>query len=430
MSSKETFSNRLSFVFAALGSAVGCGNLWRFPWLVGKYGGGMFLLIYIIIIFVIACPLLTMEFALGRHTRMEPISAYQDVSGAKGWGITGLLGIAVSFCWLAYLTPIFGIFVGYLFKFMAGSFNGMSPTEIASAFDAYRAQGNVIALQSMTLLVIISLTLLKGVRSGLEKLNNFCMPALVIILFVLCIRSLTLPGMHEGLAFYLRPDLSKLTGEAMIAALGQAFYSVGVGVGVGIVFGSYLPQNKTNLTSQSVAVCVGDTAIAFCAGLMIFPALFSFGLEPGSGSGLLFITLPNVFIKLPFGNVIAVLTVLLFMLAMLTSQIACLETVVRFMMERMNFTRKRAIVVVFPILVALIWLNAVSTTAFDRFDWVTSYVFLNIGALISSIFFGWIWGADKALDAAGITKNRGMWKFAIKFIVPAAVLIINITSLM
>ena len=218
MSTKETFSNRLSFIFSALGCAVGCGNIWRFPYLVGKYGGGIFLLMYLIIIFVIACPLLTMEFSLGRLTRKEPIAAYQEVSKTKAWGVTGLLGILVSFCWLAYLTPIFGILVGYLFKFMTGFFDGMSPSEIAASYETYRVQGNLIAVQSLSLLAIIAAALLKGVRNGLEKLNNICMPALIVILFLLCIRSLTLPGVWAGLDFYLRPDFSKFTAEALIAA--------------------------------------------------------------------------------------------------------------------------------------------------------------------------------------------------------------------
>ena len=182
------------------------------------------------------------------------------------------------------------------------------------------------------------------------------------------------------------------------------------------------------MTKNSVVVCLGDTAVAFCAGLMIFPSIFSYGLEPSAGSGLLFITLPNVFVQLPWGNLIAVLTVLLFMLAMLTSQIACLETLVCFATERFKFSRKRAIAAIVPVMAALIWLNAVSTVSFDRFDWVTSYIFLNGGALISSIFFGWVWGPEKALNAAGITKHRELWAFALKYVVPAALLIINITS--
>lgn len=428
MSTKETFSNRLSFIFSALGCAVGCGNIWRFPYLAGKYGGGIFLLMYLIIIFAIACPLLTMEFSLGRLTRKEPISAYQEVSQTKAWGITGFLGIAVSFCWLAYLTPIFGILVGYLFKFMAGAFDGMSPAEIANSYEAYRAQGGLIAIQSLSLLAIISAVLLKGVRNGLEKLNNICMPALIFILALLCVRSLTLPGVWAGLDFYLRPDFSKFTAEGMIAALGQALFSVGVGVGCGIVFGSYLPEDKTPMTKNSVVVCLGDTVVAFCAGLMIFPSIFSFGLEPSAGSGLLFITLPNVFTQLPWGNLVAVLTVLLFMLAMLTSQIACLETLICFATERFKISRPRSIAIIAPIMAALICLNAVSTASFDWFDWVTSYIFLNGGALISAIFFGWIWGPKKALDAAGITKHRELWAFALQYVVPAALLAINITS--
>lgn len=428
MSTKETFSNRLSFIFSALGCAVGCGNIWRFPYLVGQYGGGIFLLMYLLIIIFIACPLLTMEFTLGRFTRKEPIAAYQEVSSNKGWGITGLLGILVSFCWLAYLTPIFGILVGYLFKFMTGFFNGMTPVQIAESYKEYMAHSNVIAIQSLSLLAIIAVTLLKGVRAGLERLNNICMPALIVILILLCLRSLTLPGVLAGLDFYLNPDFSKFSIEALGAALGQALFSVGVGVGCGIVFGSYLPHDNTPMTRNSIVVCLGDTTVAFCAGLMIFPSIFTYGLEPAAGSGLLFITLPNVFIKLPWGNLIAVLTVALFMLAMLTSQVAALETLVCFAGERLNLSRKRAIAVLVPIIASLNWLNSVSSVSFDRFDWVTSYIFLNGGALISAIFFGWIWGPEKSLDAAGITKYRFVWAFVLKYIVPAALLFINVTS--
>jgi NSS family neurotransmitter:Na+ symporter len=318
--------------------------------------------------------------------------------------------------------------VGYLFRFAVGFFNGMSPVEIAEYFDAYRAQGNVVALQGLVLLVIITLVLLRGVRKGLEILNNVSVPILLLILLALCARSLTLPNIEGGLEFYLKPDISKFTINSVVAALGQALFSVGVGIGCGIVFGSYLPKDGSSMGRKAASVCIGDTIVAFLAGLMIFPAIFSFGLQPNSGAGLLFSTLPNVFNQLPFGNIFAVLTVILFMLAMLTSQIACLEAVICFADDQLHISRRKTLAVLTPIIAALIWLNAFSPTSFDNFDWYTSNIMLNGGALISAVFFGWVWGPERALKEAGITSHQSLWAFLLKYAIPLAVASIFVTS--
>jgi len=426
MSEREHFGNRIGFFLTALGAAVGCGNLWRFPYLTGMYGGAAFLVVYFLIVALIAFPLLTMEFSLGRFTQKDPVSSYGAVD--KRWRITGVMGLAVSFSFLCYLTPIFGWFVGYLFRFAVGFFNDMGAAEIRDYFTAYRGQGNIVALQGLVLLAAVSLLLLRGVRKGLEATNKVCMPLLFCILVVLCVRSLTLPNIGPGLEFYLKPDFSKITPIVIVYALGQALFSVGVGIGCGIVFGSYLPKDGTSMAKKAATVCIGDTLVAFMAGLMIFPAIFSFGLEPNSGAGLLFVTLPNVFNAMPMGNVIAVLTVILFMLAMLTSQIACMEALVCYAKDHLNIDRKKSLAVLTPIIAALIWLNAFSPKSFDTFDWFTSFILLNGGALISSIFFGWVWGPEKALDAAGITRFRGLWSFLLKFAIPVAVGIIFVTG--
>ena len=428
MSQREGFSSKIGFFLSALGAAVGCGNLWRFPYMVGTHGGAVFLVIYLLIVALIAYPLLSMEFALGRFTQKDPVGAFGAIAPKTAWPIAGYMGIAVSFCFLCYLTPIFGWFVGYLFRFAVGFFNDMSPTEIAEYFTTYRANGNIIALQGLVLLAIISPLLLKGVRKGLEATNNICMPLLLIILIVLCIRSLTLPNIGPGLEFYLKPDFSKFTLASLVAALGQALFSVGVGMGSGIVFGSYLQQDGSPISKQAATVCIGDTIVAFLAGIMIFPSLFSFGLEPNAGAGLLFVTLPNVFNQMAFGNIIAIMTVLLFMLAMITSQIACLESLVCFAQDHLNIERRKTIMVLVPIIAVLIWVNAFSPKAFDTFDWFTTFILLNGGALISSIFFGWVWGPEKALDAAGIKNNRGLWAFLLKYLIPLAVACIFVTG--
>ena len=428
MSQRESFSSKIGFFFSALGCAVGCGNLWRFPYMVGTHGGAVFLLIYLLIVAFIAYPLLSMEFALGRITQKDPVGAYRAIAPKKAWPIAGYMGLAVSFCFLCYLTPIFGWFVGYLFRFAVGFFNEMSPAEIAEYFTVYRTNGNVIAAQSLILLVVISLLLLKGVRKGLEATNNICMPLLLVILILLCIRSLTLPNIGPGLEFYLKPDFSKFTLASLVAALGQALFSVGIGIGCGIVFGSYLPRDGSSISKKATMVCIGDTIVAFLAGIMIFPSIFSFNLEPNAGAGLLFVTLPNVFNRMVFGNVIAIMTVLLFMLAMITSQIACLEALICFAQDHLHIARQKTLMILVPIIAVLIWLNAFSPKSFDTFDWFTSFVLLNGGALISSIFFGWVWGPDKALDAADIKNHRGLWAFLLKFLIPLAVACIFVTG--
>ncbi len=424
MASKENWGTKLGFVLATMGAAIGCGNLWRFPYMVGKYGEAAFLFVYVAIVAFISFPLLTAEVAMGRKTRKDPVGAFQTLAPGTRWFLGGYLNVAVSFMWLAYLTPIFGWFLGYFFKIAMGTFKSMPPEKIAVHFPSFIAQGNIVFLLSLSLVALIVFIVRKGVRQGVEKTNNILMPILFVILVVLIIRALTLPGAAKGLEFYLKPDFSKLSLEAVLGALGQALFSVGVAVGVGIVFGSYLPEDNSSITRKTAVVCVGDTLVAFLAGLMIFPSVFAFGLEPNSGGGLLFVTLPNVFNQLPMGTMIGCATVLLFMIAMLTSQVACFETVVCFMEETLKVARERAIWILAALLCVLIYINANFMKIFSIFDYVTSNIFLTGGALLLALFVGWKWKVPAMMKAASIESGHKTWIILLKYFVPVAILLV------
>lgn len=428
MQERTSWGTRLGFIFSTLGAAVGCGNLWRFPYLVGMHGGAVFLFAYLLIVAIIVYPIFTLEVALGRSTQLDPVGAYRSIAPGKPWFLAGYLNVGVALFWIFYLMPIFGWLAAYLLKFATGTFDGMSPPDIAAHFSEFLTHGNYIFALSMIMVVIAVLVAALGVRNGLERANNVFMPLLVVLLAILCIRGLTLPGAEAGLRFYLVPDFSKFTMQSLLAAMGQAFFSVGVAAGFGIVFGSYLPRDGSPVSSKTLIVCIGDTMIAFMAGLLIFPSIFSFGLEPNSGAGLLFVTLPNVFNNMPMGKLFAVMTVMLFLLAVITSQIACMETVVCFMQDNFKISRKKGLVILVPVVTFFVYLNSVSGKVFDWFDWVTTNLLLCGGALAMSIFIGWVWGIDRACDAAGITKHRWLWALLIKYVSPISIVVIWMTS--
>ncbi len=327
------WGSKFGFIMAAAGSAVGLGNIWRFPYITGQNGGGAFVLVYIACVLLIGVPLLFTEMGLGRYTKKSTIGAFKDTGANAFWmGIGAILALSVSFFVLSYYGVIAGWTIGYIFKSLTGATAG---------FEAFAANGTAtIGLLGVFMLLTIVIVL-GGVSGGIEKASKILMPLLFLLVFVIAIRSLMLEGAMKGVEFYLKPDFSKITPNSILAALGQAFFSMSIGWGIMITYGSYLPKNS-NLVESAVWVGIMDTGIALLAGFMIFPAVFAFGKSPEAGPTLVFQVLPDIFNSMPGGNIIGALFFLLLMVAALTSSISMLEVPASYFIDEKKWSRKKA----------------------------------------------------------------------------------------
>jgi NSS family neurotransmitter:Na+ symporter len=327
------WGSKFGFIMAAAGSAVGLGNIWRFPYITGQNGGGAFVLVYILCVLLIGVPLLFTEMGLGRFTKKGTIGAFKDTGAGPFWmGAGAILALCVSFFVLSYYGVIAGWTIGYIFKTLTGS------TESFAAFVANPFY--TIPLLGVFILATI-LIVLGGVSGGIEKAAKILMPMLFVLIILVAVRSLSLDGAMAGVEFYLKPDFSKITANSILAALGQAFFSMSIGWGIMITYGSYLPKNS-NLVSSGVWVGMMDTAVALLAGFMIFPAVFAFGKSPAAGPTLVFQILPEIFNSMPGGNIIGALFFLLLMVAALTSSISMLEVPASYFMDERKWSRKKA----------------------------------------------------------------------------------------
>ncbi|RMF58891.1 MAG: sodium-dependent transporter, partial [Calditrichaeota bacterium] len=327
------WSSKIGFIFAAAGSAIGLGNIWRFPYITGENGGAAFILIYLLCVVLICLPYMFAELALGRATQKNPVGAIRAITPGSLWVGIGVLGVLTGLFILSFYAVIAGWAFGYIFKTL---FNESTP------FQQFIATPMLdIGLTALFMLFTI-MVVYGGVQGGIERWSKLLMPMLLILLIALIIRSVTLPGAETGIEFLLKPDFSKLTGKSFLAALGQAFFSLSLGMGLMITYGSYLSK-KDNMVTSAVWVAIFDTVIALLAGFMIFPALFAFGKQPDAGPTLIFIVLPELFQKMFMGNVIGALFFLLLSIAALTSTISLLEVPVAYVVDEMGWKRKRTV---------------------------------------------------------------------------------------
>jgi len=425
---RERFSSKIGFFLSAIGFAIGIGSLWRFPYLVGRYGGGIFLLFYVLIIFGIAIPLFVLEMALGSASQKNPAGAYRQLGKGKAWTLNGYLNIFAMQLLLGYTMPVAGWIMAYIFKTGLGTFQALSPAEIGEYFGAFIANTPEVIAWSAATVVLVVLIIGRGLNKGLEFANSLCMPALFLILTVLIVRSLTLPGATEGLVYYLKPDFSKFTARAVYDCIGQAFFAIGVGMAAGIVFGSYLKQEQKSLLKQGIHIGSALTLAGFLSGLVIFPAVFSFGLEPAGGPGLTFVTMPNVFNKMPMGTLFGVLFYVLFYLAALSSWLGGAEAVVASYMEEFGFSRKKAVYVVGGTMFAIGCVSAYSMDFFETADAVLNNALI-AGGLLLTLFVGWSWGMRKFFDEAGIRSSttQAIFTIIVKYVAPATIIILGLS---
>ncbi len=426
---REKFGSNVGFILSSIGFAVGVGNLWRFPYLVGQYGGGVFLAFYLLMVFVIGIPLFTLEIALGSASQKNPVGAYKTLKPGTPWCVNGYFNVFAMQLLLGYTMPVAGWIVAYIFKTGTGVFKGMPPEKVGEYFGTFMSNSpEVIGWMSIIVIAVVFI-ISQGLNKGLEKANKIFMPALFIMLFILILRGMTLPGASRGLVYYLKPDMSKFTLEAVYAGIGQAFFSIGVGMAAGVVFGSYLKKEDKNLVKQGIIIGLSDTGAAFLAGLMIFPAVFAFNLEPAGGPGLTFVTMPNVFNQMPMGTLFGVIFYFLFLLAALSSWLGGAEAVAAFYMEELGLTRKKAVLLVGVIMFGIGIAAAYSMKFFGIADQILTNLLI-LGGLIISIFVGWVWGVDKFAEEAHIT-NEGtikLWSIMLKYVIPTIIILLALNT--
>lgn len=459
MASTETkgFTSSFGAIAAAVGSAVGLGNIWRFPYICGQYGGGAFLLVYLFFVFFIGMALMITEFVMGRRTGRTPIFAYETLAPSpkhRRWRYAGLLGLITSFLILALYLVISGWTTNYFAESATGALAGLDSNAITEHFNSFSTSALRPIVFIGVFLVICAAVIVGGVQKGIERVSKILMPVLVILLAVLCVRSATLPGAAAGFAYLFKPDFSQLTGQGVLAALGQALFSLSVGMGVMIVYGSYLPKSD-NLLKTSIWITVCDTLIAILAGIAIFPAVFACGQNPAGGPGLVFMTLPAVFNSmnpaegLPIGTIFETIFFMLLVIAALTSAISLLEALVAWGEEYKHDGKKSRrtsnTVIICLLMLALsailslsngVWSNVLigGKKLFDFVDQLNSIYLPPICSLCAVIFLGWVMNKDAIKDEL---SNHGtiaipwysVFIFLVRYIAPIALIIVLVTGI-
>ena len=447
--SRETWGSKFGFIMAAAGSAVGLGNIWRFPYITGENGGGAFVLIYIMCVVLIGIPLIFTEIGLGRMSSKSPVGAFKDTGASSFWVIVGaVMAIGVSFFVLAYYANIAGWTIGFIYKSIVGS---------AGNFEDFASNaGYTVPLMALFVLITIFIVQL-GVSGGIEKAAKVLMPLLFVLIFIVAIRALLLDGAMAGVDFYLNPDFSKVTGNTFLVALGQAFFSMSIGWGIMITYGSYLPKTA-NVVSSGVWVGFMDAGVALLAGFMIFPAVFAFGQNPAQGQALVFVILPEIFNSMPGGSLIGAFFFLLLLVAALTSSISMLEVPASYFMDEKKWSRKKAawvvggLVFLFGLPASLSWgASSFFTNMSVSMPWLETPVvgyqaildyfwgtfFIVVVALATCVYVAWIMPIERIVNELSngselFNPGEGPSKafvFFIRFVCPLVILAVLLNML-
>ncbi|MCF7791729.1 MAG: sodium-dependent transporter [Victivallales bacterium] len=441
---REGFASRLGMIAAAAGSAIGLGNIWRFPYITGKGGGAAFIVIYLIFIVFIGMSCLLTEFVIGRRGQSDAIGSFLKLSRNKYWSVGGWLCVITVSLIFSFYIVVFGWTINYLVKSIFNIFADKTPQEIGILFSTTTSSVFSPIVYAYIGLGITAFVVVDGIEHGIEKCSKILMPLLFALMVILLLRSLTLPGAGKGIAFLLKPDFSKVTTEVILIALGQAFFTLSLGAAVMITYGSYI-NKKERMGSAVVQICFINCSISLLAGFVIFPAAFTFGINPGEGPGLAFVTLPNIFQQMTGGYYFAIIFFLLLTVASLTSTISMLEAIVACIREQIMLTRKQAIAIGITIVAILCIPCSLSFgpmnntkifghTFFDICNLITSNYGMPIGSLIFVFFVGWFFGKDNVKDELSNSGKLPVryfpyYLFTIRFIVPIAILIIFLTKL-
>lgn len=440
---RSVFNSRFGYIMAAAGFSIGLGNIWRFPYLVGTNGGGAFVLVYLLICILIGIPLFYMEVSLGRKAGASPIVGMRKLT-RKGspWVAFGWLGVLSAFFILTYYIQIMGWILAYMLKMFSGSMKEFTAEQFSGAFDSMIASPGTLIVWTLVCTVIIALISSQNLNSGLEKACKFMMPALFIMLILVVIRSLTLPGAMEGVKWYLNVDFSKINFQTLLTALGQCFFSVGIASGGAFIYGSYLKKDS-NIPVDGLMVVGFDTLAALIAGFATFPAIFALGLKPDSGSNLLFVTMSNLFTKMPFGQFFGVMFFLLMFFAALSSALGYLEPISTSVSDLLNVSRKKGVILslvaIFVVgLLTIFGLNVLSgfkilgKNLFDFADYLSGNIMMPLGAIVLILYTLVAWKFEKFQDdinmGATSFKVGAFWKY-IAYVLPIVLIIIFVTGL-
>lgn len=445
---RENFGSRFGAIMAMTGSAVGLGNLWRFPYMVGVYGGAAFVLVYIIMVFLLCLPILNSEMITGRHGQTNAFGAFRKLAPGTGWKWAGVLMIFTPLVVLSYYSVIGGWSIEYLYKSVCFDFTAVSRTreDLDGIFSGYISSvwapiaGHTVFLGATALIVVL------GVRKGIENFGKVMMPLLFVLVILIAVRAATLPGAGEGFAYLFRPDFSKITPEVCAAALGQGFFSLSVGFGIMLTYASYMNKGDS-IGKSSLLIATSDLLFALIASCAIMPAVFAFGLSPEAGPSLLFEVLPFIFSQMPAGGVIAILFFVALLVAALTSSVSILEVGVAWLVEEKHMSRKKASLVIFVgtwilgVICSLSFgplshIRIFGDIIFDFLDKFSSNVLMTVGALVIVLFVGWKMKKEDVRNEftnGGTLRTEGrlfgIMYFIIRYAAPAAILVIMISNL-
>ena len=438
------WSNRWAFILAATGSAVGLGNIWKFPYIAGEYGGGAFVLIYLFCVALIGIPIMMAEVMLGRRGRQSPINTMRTLAKEEGrhgiWSWIGWMGVLAGFLILSYYSVIAGWALAYVFRVGSGMLQAADSAGIQNIFTELVSDPEKLLAWHTMFLVLTMVVVARGVKQGLEKAVRFLMPLLLILLLILVGYAMNTGHFGDAVDFLFKPDFSKLTGGAILTAMGHAFFTLSLGMGAIMIYGSYLPEN-TSIAKTSIIISVADTLVALLAGLAIFPIVFSFpDLTPGAGPGLIFQTLPLAFANMPGGLIFGTLFFILIVVAAWTSSISLIEPAVAWLIENRGMTRVKAAVLsglatwlvgIATVLSFSHWafdfnfLGAVKHNGvFDILDILTANIMLPVGGLFIAIFAGWMMKEKHSKEELGLKHSYILWQFLIKYIAPVLVIVV------
>ena len=449
MSNRESWGSHIGFIMAAAGSAIGLGNIWKFPYIAGENGGAAFVFVYLICIAVIGLPVLMAEVLMGRTTHRNPVGAFRALNNSKFWTTVGGLGVVAGFLILSYYAVVAGWALGYVVEAVKGSFYQYTSPEMAGEH-FNQLVGNPVWILGFHLLfsLITMWVVYAGVKGGIERGSKIMMPALFIIILILVFRGLTLPGSGKGMAFLWVADWSKISANSVLVALGHAFFTLSLGMGAMMTYGSYM-SDKENIPSATIQIVILDTVIALLAGMAIFTAVFSAGLDPTAGPGLIFQTLPVVFAKMPGGYIFSILFFVLLVVAALSSAISLLEVIVAYFVDERKWPRHKAVLLMGGIAFLIgvpssLSYNVMSNVHFfglnffDLVDYLAANVLLPLGGLLIAVFVAWIWGSDRALRAiktgapAWFAEKHWVsdgWLTILKYLAPVMIFIVFLFKL-
>lgn len=451
MKEREQFKSRIGFILLSAGCAIGIGNVWRFPYVVGENGGGIFVLFYLIFLLLIGVPILSMEFSVGRASKKSPVKSFKVLEKTnQKWHLHGYMSLLGNICLMIFYMTVSGWMLKYFYNFLTGQFNGLSTADVQNVFSQVLASPSTNVFWMIVVVALGMFICSKGLQNGVERITKVMMIGLLGLIVVLAIHGVLLDGGMAGVKFYLYPDFQKISEiglmNVIVSAMNQAFFTLSIGIGSMAIFGSYLNKEQT-LLKEATNVAVLDTFVAIMAGLIIFPACFSFGINPDSGPSLIFITLPNVFVSMAGGQIWGALFFLFMSFASLSTVIAVFENIIACTMELLNIERKKAVVINFIVISILslpcaLGFNVLSgiqplgtgSTILDLEDLIVSQFLLPLGSLVYLLFctskYGW--GFENYQKEVNIGKGLKVphWvKFYVTIILPIIVIFVFINGI-